>query len=143
MKNFVKALDKESQALVFLKQKFLGISEAKRKTGIFDGSQIKEFLKNSNFDESIQDCEKKAWCSFKSVVTTITTTTTKNNNPHHHNNHRSQEYKSVINKLLMNYQALGAHMFIKMHFLSLYFDYFSENCGDFSKEQVGCFHQDI
>ena len=131
MKNFVKALDKESRAFVFLKQKFPRVSEAKLTAGIFDGPQIRELLKDPNFDESMQDIERKAWHSFKSIVLNFL------------GNHRSQEYERVVNELLNNYQALGARMSIKMHFLSSHLDYFPENCGDFSEEQGERFHQDI
>ena len=50
MKNFVKALDKESRAFVFLNQKFPLVSEAKLTAGIFDGPQIRELLKDPDFD---------------------------------------------------------------------------------------------
>ena len=32
---------------------------------------------------------------------------------------------------------------VKMHILQSHLGYFSENCGDFSKEQNECFHQHI
>lgn len=101
MKNFVKALDKESRAFVFLKQKFPRVSEAKLTAGIFDGPKIRELLKDPNFDESMLDIERKAWHSFKSIVLNFL------------GNHRSQEYERVVNELMNNYQALGARMSIK------------------------------
>ena len=75
----------------------------------------------------MQDIERKAWHSFKSIVS----------------NHQSQEYERIAIELLNNYQALGARMSIKMHFLSLHLDYFPENCGDFSEKQGERFQQDI
>ena len=45
--------------------------------------------------------------------------------------------------LLQNFQALGARMSIKLHYLFSHLDYFSENPGDVSEEQVQRFHQDI
>jgi hypothetical protein len=131
MKNFVKALEKESRAFAFLNQKFHRISEAKLKAGIFDGPQIRELLKNPNFDESMEDNERKAWISFKSIITNFL------------GNHRSPDYERVVDELLQNFQALGARMSIKMHYLSSHLDYFPENCGDVSEEQGERFHQDI
>ena len=58
--HFVKALDKERRTIVFLKQKFPRISEVKLTAGIFDGPQIRELLKDPNFDESMKDIERKA-----------------------------------------------------------------------------------
>ena len=57
--NFVKALHKESRAFIFLKQKFLRVSQAKLTAGISDGPQIRELLKNHKFDKSMQDIERK------------------------------------------------------------------------------------
>ena len=102
-------LSKDRRGFFFLKQEFPHIS---------DGSQIRELLNNPNFDKSIHDIKRKAWHSFKSIVS----------------NHLSQEYELVVNELLNNYQALSARMSIKMHFFSSYLDYFPEDCGDFSEE---------
>lgn len=131
MKNFVKALNHESPAFAFLSQKFPRVSEAKLKAGIFDGPQIRELLKDSKFDDSMGDNEKNAWVAFKSIVENFL------------GNHRSLEYERVVEDLLQSFQALGARMSIKMHFLSSHLDYFPENCGDVSEEQGERFHQDI
>jgi len=131
MKNFVKALNKEGRAFAFLNKKFPRVSEAKLKAGIFDGPQIRELMKDPKFDESMESNERNAWLSFKSIVTNFL------------GNHRSPEYECVVEGLLQSFQALGARMSIKMHFLSSHLDYFPENCGDVSEEQGERFHQDI
>jgi hypothetical protein len=61
MKNFVKALQKDGKAVAFLKKKFPRISEAKLLAGIFDGSQIRELMKDDSYDRSLTRKEKKAW----------------------------------------------------------------------------------
>ena len=61
IKKIVKALDIEKRSFVFLLQKFPRISEAKLTAGIFDVPQIRELLKNPNFDECMQDIERKAF----------------------------------------------------------------------------------
>ena len=68
MKNFVKAVEKEGRAFVVLKQEFPRVSEAKLTVGIFDEPQIRELLKDPNFDESMQDIKRKVHHSFKSIV---------------------------------------------------------------------------
>ena len=45
--------------------------------------------------------------------------------------------------ILQNFQALGARMSIKLHYLFSHLDYFLENLGDACKEQGKRFHQDI
>ena len=45
--------------------------------------------------------------------------------------------------MLQNFQAFGARMSIKLHYLFSYLDYFPWNLGDVSKEQEVRFHQDM
>ena len=45
--------------------------------------------------------------------------------------------------MLQNFQALGARMSIKLHFLFSHPYYFQKNLGDVSEEQGERFHQDI
>ena len=50
MKNFVKALDKTKAGFKYLYEKFPRLSEAKIKEGVFLGPQIRELLRDGNFD---------------------------------------------------------------------------------------------
>ena len=49
----------------------------------------------------------------------------------------------LVEKMLKNFQELGAKMSIKVHLLYSHLDSFPNNCGDFSEEQGKRFHQDI
>lgn len=131
MKNFVKALDKKGQSFAFIRDKFPRITEAKLEAGIFDGPQIRELMKDDNFDACLQNYEFNAWRAFKSIVQNFL------------GNHRSPDYELVVEDLLQSFKALGARMSVKMHFLSSHLDYFPANCGDLSEEQGERFHQDI
>lgn len=131
MKNFVKALQKNGKAVIFLKKKFPRVSEAKIFAGIFDGPQIRELIKDPNFHKSLTPKEKCAWTALKSIIQNFL------------GNHRSEDYQRVVSDLLKRFQALGARMSIKLHFLSSHLDYFPDNCGDYSEEQGERFHQDI
>ena len=64
MKNFVKALQKNGAAFQHL---FPGLSAAKLKEGIFVGPQIREVLKDTDFEELLNLKELRAWEAFKSV----------------------------------------------------------------------------
>ena len=46
MKNFVKAINKESPAFAFIKQTFPKVSGTKPNAGIFDGSRIRGLIKD-------------------------------------------------------------------------------------------------
>lgn len=58
-------------------------------------------------------------------------------------NHNSENYKELVDRMLNNYQEIGANMSIKVHFLYSLLDRFPENCADVSDEQGERFRQDI
>ena len=67
MKNFVKALHKNGVAFQHLSPVFPGLSAAKLKESIFVGPQIREVLKDTDFEELLNLKELIAWEAFKSV----------------------------------------------------------------------------
>ena len=67
MKNFVKALHKNGAAFQHLSTVFTGLTAAKLKEGIFVGLQIREVLKDTDFEELFNLKELRAWEAFKSV----------------------------------------------------------------------------
>lgn len=131
MKNFVKALDRSSEAFMCLKELFPRISEAKLKEGIFVGPQIREVMKSEHFENLLEGDEKAAWQAFKSVVAGFL------------GNHKDPNYKSLIDSLLVAYEAMGCNMSLKMHFLHSHLTFFPDNLGDVSDEHGERFHQDI
>ena len=66
--NIVKALNKESQALTYLKILFKSLSVAKIKEGVFDGSQTRKLVKDKKFHTFLSPGETAAWNSFKLIV---------------------------------------------------------------------------
>ena len=69
MKNFVKAMDQESDGFKFLKD-FFGYhkSDAKLKVGIFVGPEIRKLMLNKEVDSRLNPVELAAWNASKSVV---------------------------------------------------------------------------
>ena len=53
MKNFAKALDKESEGFAFLHEKFPQKSEAEITAGVFDGPQIRDLIKDKLFESAL------------------------------------------------------------------------------------------
>ena len=58
-------------------------------------------------------------------------------------NTKASNYRNLVDVMLQNFQALGARMSIKPHYLFSHLDYFPENLGDVREEQGKRFHQDI
>ena len=68
MKSFVKATDREASGFAFLQEKFPQISMEKLKTGIFNGPQIRELMKDPMFDKAPSKAKLFTMQSLKSVV---------------------------------------------------------------------------
>lgn len=131
MKQFVKALDKNNDSFVFLKDKFPKLSDGKLKEGIFVGPQIRKLIHDKNFNLKLNTKELAAWTSFKIVVDQFL-----GNKKHVH-------HQNMIEELLHNYKELGCRMSLKVHFLHSHLNFFPENLGAVSDEQGERFHQDI
>lgn len=67
MKQFVKALEKDSNCFRYVGEKFPAINDDKLKEGIVDGLQIRTLFLDDNFVYEMKDIEKAAWSSFKDV----------------------------------------------------------------------------
>ena len=131
MKNFVKALDKNSDAFRYLQKIFPNITEGKLKEGIFIGPQIRKIMKDSQFENLLSVKEKSAWNSFKMLVENFL------------GNKKSENYEEIVNNLLKNFHDMGVNMSLKIHFLHSHLNFFPENLGSMSDEQGERFHQDL
>ena len=67
MKNFVKALDMKGPAFTYLCAKFPKLTFEKVKAGVFIGPQIRQLLKDQQFEAVLSDKEKATWQSFEKV----------------------------------------------------------------------------
>ncbi|UYV76524.1 hypothetical protein LAZ67_14000956 [Cordylochernes scorpioides] len=131
MKNFVKAMDRNASGFAYLKQKFSSISEAKIKEGIFVGPQIRELQQDGNFQNSLNEVEAAAWNSFRNVYKNFLGSV------------KVENYRDIVNDLLLSYKALGCNMSLKIHFLHSHLDFFPDNLGAVSDEHGERFHQAI
>ena len=98
---------------------------------IFVGPQIREVMKDEEFTSKLATVELEAWNTFKDVVNNFL------------GNFKSDSYKSLVKNMVGKFRALGCRISIKLHFLDSHIDYFPENLGEYSEEQVERFHQDI
>ncbi|UYV82452.1 hypothetical protein LAZ67_21002222 [Cordylochernes scorpioides] len=130
-KNFVKAMDRNASGFAYLKQKISSISEAKIKEGIFVGPQIRELQQDGNFQNSLNEVEAAAWNSFRNVCKNFLESV------------KVENYRDIVNDLLLSYKALGCNMSLKIHFLHSHLDFFPDNLGAVSDEHGEMFHQDI
>ena len=116
---------------IILPKPFLVSAWKKIKAGIFDGPQICKLMQDQTFTARMTVTERAAWCSYVSVIQEFL------------GNTKASNYRDLVNVMLQNFQAFGARMSIKLHYLFSHLDYFPENLGDVSKEQGERFHQDI
>ncbi|GBM53251.1 hypothetical protein AVEN_128419-1 [Araneus ventricosus] len=125
MKQFIKALPKESECFKYLCDQFPGLSEAKLKEGVFVGPDIRKMMKDENFETKIETNERKAWESFRRVITSFL------------RNKKDPNYKSIVEETIKNFKILGL-----VHLLDSHLENFPENLGAVSAEQGERCHQD-
>ena len=131
MKNFVNASHKNGADFQHWSSMFPGLSTAKLKEGIFVGPQIREVLKDTDFEELLNLKELRAWEAFKSVCSGFLSNT------------RVADYQACIEKLLKSYEDMGYRMSLKIHFFHSHLNFFPPNLGAVSDEHGERFHQDI
>ncbi|UYV72920.1 hypothetical protein LAZ67_10001186 [Cordylochernes scorpioides] len=119
--NFVKAMDRKASGFAYLKQKCSSISDAKIKEGIFVGPQIRELLQDGNFQNSLNEVEAAAWNSFRNVCKNFLGSV------------KVENYRDIVNDLLLSYKALGCNMSLKIHFLHSHLGFFPDNFGAVSE----------
>ena len=68
VKNFVKPLNKEGQALANFKSNLVNLSFAKIKEGVFADPEIKKCSKTNNLKHILSLGEAAAWNSFRLIV---------------------------------------------------------------------------
>ncbi|GBP28869.1 hypothetical protein EVAR_24545_1 [Eumeta japonica] len=95
----------------------------KLKGGIFDGPQIRQLMKDTDFIKVMTVPESDAWKSFVLVVENFL------------GNHKAPNYEEIVQNMLTNFQTLGANMSIKLHYLRNHLDKFPDNLGNYSEEQ--------
>ena len=88
-------------------------------------------MQDQNFTARMTAAERAAWYSYVSVIQEFLGST------------KASNYRDLVDVMLKNFQAFGARMSIKLHYLFSHLNYFQENLGYVSKEQGKRFHQDI
>ena len=127
IKQFTKALDMDDGCFTYLCQVFPGLTMEKLKTGIFDGPQIWQLIRDPEFENSMNEVELEAWKAFILVV----------------KNNKARNYRELVNNMLTAFRNRGCNISVKMHYLFSHMDRFPENLGSMSDEQGERFHQDL
>jgi hypothetical protein len=117
MKNFVKTMDQTGPTFRYLAKKFPGISAAKIKEGVFIGPQIRKLFRDEQFGHILSVNEKRAWNDFRLVATNFL------------GNKKADNYKELVENLLLSHEELGCNMTLKIHFLHSHLDFSRKNVG--------------
>jgi hypothetical protein len=131
IKQFVKALNKDSLCIEYIANKLPALTMEKLKAGIFDGPQIRQLINDPYFIASMNEIESFAWSSFVLIVKIFL------------DNKKADNYTQLVEDMLFHFNGLGCNMNVKLHYLHSHLDHFPENLGDLSEEQGERFHQDI
>ena len=110
---------------------FPGLTMEKLKAGIFDGPQIRQLIRDPEFENSMNEVELEEWKASVQVVKNFL------------GNNKARNYAELVNNMLTAFKSLGCNMSVKMHYLFSHIDWFPENLGSMSDEQGERFHQDL
>jgi hypothetical protein len=116
MKNFVKAMDQRRPAFRFLAEKFPGISAAKSRR-LFSSVLRSASSSEMNSSTTFSGNEKRAWNDFRLVATNFL------------GNNKADNYKELVENLLLSCEELGCNMSLKIHFLHSHLDFFRKTVG--------------
>jgi hypothetical protein len=105
VKNFVKALERNGPAFLFLFENFPSVTTEKMKTGAFIGIQIRLLSRDPQFDLFLSDDHKAAWNAFRHVATAFL------------GNVKAINSKRLLEDFITCNEKLGCNMSLKMHFL--------------------------
>ena len=105
IKQFTKALDKDGSCFTYLCRAFPGLTIEKLKGGIFDGPQVRQLIRDPEFENSMNEVELEAWKAFVLVVKNFL------------GNNKASNYAELVTNMLTAFRNLGCNMSIKMHYL--------------------------
>jgi len=105
-------VDKESEEFVSLRQTFPKISGAKRKEGIFVGTQTKQIFEDQILCTKLNFTERRAWKAFG------------NFRRHFLDKERKENCSEIVQELISSYSAVGYNVSLKLHFLHSLSDFF-------------------
>ena len=128
IKQFVTALNSESESYKILRDLFPFLSDAKVKAGVFTGPQVRKIIGCNEFEAKLSEVERKAWQSFVAVVNGFL------------GNRRAENYVELVSNLVKAYGEMGCLMSLKIHILDSHLENFKENMGNYSQEQGERFH---
>jgi len=93
MKNFVKVMDHNGTAFLYLRQKFPLLSDVKIREGVSTGPDIRSLLRDEVFERIITDDEQRAWHAFREVVKGFI------------GKRRADNYKDLVEELLSSLET--------------------------------------
>ena len=93
--------------------------------------QTRRMLASEELEGQMSDWERNAWQAFKIIVEGFL------------GKHRRDDSTMLVSNLIKSYEKFGCRMFLKLHFLHYYVDFFRDNLGNVSEERGERFHQDI
>ena len=100
--------------LKILCKKFIELSQAKLKEGIFVGPQILEVFEDPEFENALNALDLRAWHAFKWICSNF------------FENFKSNSNQGVA-ELLVAYKEMECCISLKMHFLHSHLEFFPEN----------------
>lgn len=97
--------------------------------GVLNGPDIRKLVKSVEFDKVLVAAEKDAWNAIKKLIDGF------------FGKHRSTTFRDDVKEMLRNFDLIGVHMSLKIHYLHYHLDYFARQLSTKSDEQSERYHQ--
>lgn len=86
-------------------------------SGVFNGPQINQLIKNHEFIELLSVVEKRAWIATINVIQNFL------------GNKKADNYVEIVREMISAYRDMKVNMSLKIHFLANHLDFFPDNLG--------------
>ena len=103
----------------------------KLKTDIFEGPQIRQLIRDPEFEKAMNEVEVEAWKTSVLVMKNF------------FGDSKARNYAELVNNKLIAFRNLGCNMSVKMHYLFSHMDRFPGNLASMRDEQGKRSHQDL
>ena len=108
-------MDRTRSAIKYLAKDSLGSAKRKLQIGVFVGPLIRKIIRDDRFNNLLQGDEKKVWDAFRLL------------SPNFLGNIRAENYKELIEDMLLLYHKHSCSMSLKIHMLHFHFDFYPDN----------------
>ena len=98
-------------------------------SGVLNGPDIRKLMRDNDFNSVLEEEELIAWDTLKAVIENVL------------GSHRSENWRVLVEDMLLSFENIGVRMSLKVHFMHHHQDHFDRQLPSESDEHGERFHQ--